>query len=180
MKRYATEIADFSKDLLRFKLLFNWPGMLGRFEREFPRVWGAEEVEGLTAGQMWGKTRSIRYMGETFSALPVLQLLNMGNGIGVGVGLQRYRFRGAEKEVPLFVRVAELLHTGLTQHVSKSSAQAATNAGNIRGEDSDEDCDALVLDDMKRVQASLMDFLRLINQSLANSRKINLMPLKNP
>ena len=61
-----------------------------------------------------------------------------------------------------------------------SSAQAATNAGNIRGEDSDEDCDALVLDDMKRVQASLMDFLRLINQSLANSRKINLMPLKNP
>jgi hypothetical protein len=157
---------------------------MGAFERELPRIWGADECEGLAAGQMWGKPSSIRHMGEAFSALPALQLLKMRNGIGAGVVLQRYGFRGAAKEVPLFVRVAKLLHTDLAQHVSKSSAQAARNAGKIGDEDPDEDCDAAVLDVMKRVQANLMDFLVLLapNQSIARSfsQVQPDVPLKNP
>jgi hypothetical protein len=75
----------------------------------------------LSGGDLWAQTQPLRAMGETFSKLPVLQLLNLSKG--KSAGLHQYRFTGGPKKlrVQFHVRMAELLHV-LTQELEKPLA----------------------------------------------------------
>jgi hypothetical protein len=77
MKRNAIEIADFERDLQRLKDISKDFEDFGRLFREF---WDKDEDKELSPGDMWEKTRNIRYQGLTFWKLPVLQLLNLAKG----------------------------------------------------------------------------------------------------
>jgi hypothetical protein len=87
-----------------------------------------------------------RHAGETFSKLPVLQLLNLSKN-NKSVGLYQYRFTGgpAKKYVAFHVRMAELLHV-LPQELEKSSKLAGQNTGiNMGDAGSEEDSDEAAL-----------------------------------
>jgi hypothetical protein len=82
-----------------------------------------DQDDSLSGGDMWAQTRTLRGMGETFSKLPVLQLLNLSDK---SAGLHKHRFTGGPKNVHVtfHVRMAGLLHL-LPQELEKSSARAS-------------------------------------------------------
>jgi hypothetical protein len=82
---------------------------------------------------MWEKTRNIRYQGQTFWKLPVLQLLNLAKG--ATIGLHQYRFTG--NRVPFFVSMVVLLRMDLPMELNKASQRAAKKVGKTGTAESD-------------------------------------------
>jgi hypothetical protein len=88
MKRLAFEVYDFAQDAIRLKELAGTPD---EFVDLFGPFW--DKDVSLGGGDLWRQTKRLREMAETFSKLPVLQLLNLSKNYNT-VGLYQYRFTG--------------------------------------------------------------------------------------
>jgi hypothetical protein len=169
LKRLAFEVYDFSQDAIRLKELAGTPD---EFADLFGPFW--DKDASLGGGDLWALTKPLRAMSETFSKLPVLQLLNLSKN--KSVGLHQYRFTGGppKKQVAFHVRMAGLLHL-LRQEWEKSSELAGRNAGiNMGAADLEEDSDEARLHrgDYQLVITSLSDLLLLFTPDVSAARAL--------